>query len=75
MNNWKECKLGDVAILIKDTYKPKKDDHLPYIGLEHIQENGLRLIKVGDSDSVTSQKFHFKENDILFGKLRPYMAT
>jgi len=72
MSDWKECKLGDVAYLVKDTYKPKIGDHLPYIGLEHIQEQGLRLLGVGDSDSVTSQKFHFKPNDVLFGKLRPY---
>jgi type I restriction enzyme S subunit len=72
MREWKECKLGNVARLVKDTYKPKIGDHLPYIGLEHIQEQGLRLLSVGDSDSVISQKFHFKHNDILFGKLRPY---
>lgn len=47
MSNWKECKLGDVARLVKDTYKPKIDDHLPYIGLEHIQEQGLRLLSIG----------------------------
>jgi len=69
---WKECKLSEVARLVKDTYKPKTGDHLPYIGLEHIQEQGLRLLSVGDSDSVTSQKFRFKCNDVLFGKLRPY---
>ncbi len=71
-NGWKEYKLGAVARLSKDTYLPKKNDHLPYIGLEHIQEQGLRLISIGDSDSITSQKYHFKEKDILFGKLRPY---
>jgi len=72
MSEWKECKLGHVAYLVKDTYKPKIGDHLPYIGLEHIREQDLRLLSVGDSDSVTSQKFRFKYNDVLFGKLRPY---
>jgi type I restriction enzyme, S subunit len=72
MNEWKEHKLEEVATLVKDTYKPKAGDHLPYIGLEHIQEQALRLFDIGDSDSITSQKFRFKTNDILFGKLRPY---
>ncbi len=72
MSEWKECKLENAACLVKDTYKPKIHDHLPYIGLEHIQEQGLRLLSVGDSDSVTSQKFRFKSNGVLFGKLRPY---
>ena len=72
MSEWKECKLGDVAHLVKGTYKPKTGDHLPYIGLEHIQEQGLRLLSIGNSDSVTSQKFLFEPGDVLFGKLRPY---
>ena len=72
MSIWKECKLGNIAYLVKDTYTPKAGEHLPYIGLEHIQEQKLRLLSIGDSDSVTSQKFRFKSNDILFGKLRPY---
>jgi type I restriction enzyme S subunit len=69
---WKVQKLFEVAQLIKDVYRPHKGDHLPYIGLEHIQEQGLRLLSIGDSDSVASQKFRFKRDDVLFGKLRPY---
>ena len=72
MSEWKECKLGDVAYLVKDTYQPKIGDHMPYIGLEYIQEQSLCLLGIGDSDSIKSQKFRFKSNDILFGKLRPY---
>ena len=72
MNGWQECKLREVARLVKDTCVPKKGAHVPYIGLEHIQEQGLRLLGIGDSDSVISQKFQFKSNDVLFGKLRPY---
>lgn len=72
MSEWKECKIGDVAGLVKDVYRPRKGDHLPYIGLEHIQEQGLRLLGIGDSDSINSNKFYFKPGDILFGKLRPY---
>lgn len=71
-SGWKECKLSEVASLVKETCIPKQGDHLPYIGLEHIQEQGLRLLSVGNFDSVTSQKFCFKPNDVLFGKLRPY---
>lgn len=69
---WKDRKLSEVASLVKETCTPKPGNHLPYIGLEHIQEQGLRLLGIGDSDSVTSQKFCFKPNDVLFGKLRPY---
>lgn len=72
MSEWRECRLEDIAYLVKDVYKPQFGDHLPYIGLENIAEQSLRLLGIGDSDSVKSQKFHFKNNDVLFGKLRPY---
>jgi type I restriction enzyme S subunit len=69
---WKECKLGDVAEIIKDKYIPTKGDSLSYIGLEHIQEQTLRLNSIGSSEDITSDKFSFIKGDILFGKLRPY---
>ncbi len=72
MSEWKEYKLGDVAELAKDTFIPTGNDNLNYIGLEHIEQETLRLNSVGRSTDVSSQKFLFKKNDILFGKLRPY---
>lgn len=72
MSTWEERKLSQIAYLAKDVYIPKEGAHLPYIGLEHIQPDGLRLLDVGDSDSVTSHKFYFEAGDVLFGKLRPY---
>ena len=72
MGEWKECRLGDVAELVKEKYTPQKGDALNYIGLEHIQEQTLRLLEIGNSDDISSAKFYFKSGDILFGKLRPY---
>lgn len=72
MKDWKECKLGDVVEVVKDTYKPTGTDDLNYIGLEHIAQETLRLVSIGHSTDVTSNKFIFKKNDILFGRLRPY---
>jgi type I restriction enzyme S subunit len=72
MPPWKKVKLGDAAEIIKDTYQPSINDELDYIGLEHIEQQSLRLNSIGKSSSVTSGKFKFQEGDILFGKLRPY---
>ena len=71
-NEWKEYKLRDVIELIKDTYIPDEADNFNYIGLEHIEKETLRLNSIGASSDVSSNKFKFKSNDILFGKLRPY---
>lgn len=72
MSEWKEYKLEEVTEPIKDTYMPNGLDEYNYIGLEHIEQETLRLNSIGNSSDVTSNKFLFRANDILFGKLRPY---
>ncbi len=43
-----------------------------YIGLEHIDKGSLSIMKNGNGNDVSSNKFAFLKGDILFGKLRPY---
>ena len=43
------------------------------IDLEHIEQNTGRIIGYTEIKSSSSSKNHFKPNDILFGKLRPYL--
>jgi type I restriction enzyme S subunit len=72
MKGWREYSLEQFAVLVKDIYKPNGKDDQKYIGLEHIEQETLRLNSVGNSTDVISNKFLFQANDILFGKLRPY---
>jgi len=65
-------KLSDIAEEIREMYYPNRDEHIPYIGLEHIQKDSLHLIDIGISSDIQSSKKIFKANDILFGSLRPY---
>lgn len=69
---WNDLELHKFAELAKDAYLPNNDEELPYIGLEHINQQTLSLNSIGKSTDVTSNKFRFKDGDILFGKLRPY---
>ena len=69
---WDVLELEKFAELIKDTYLPNKSEELLYIGLEHIDQQTLSLNSIGKSSDVKSNKFRFKDGDILFGKLRPY---
>src|SRR5699024_8176945 len=71
-SGWEELKLSDFIELCKDQFKPDQDTGFNYIGLEHIQQEKLRLNSVGHSSEITSNKFFFKNGDVLFGKLRPY---
>lgn len=70
---WEEGTLGNFAVNIKGTVKPSElATGTVYLGLEHIERKSLSQIRYGDSASVSSNKYSFQENDILFGKLRPY---
>ena len=69
---WKKIRLAEFAKLVKKQYQPKIDEELIYIGLEHIEQQSLRINGTGNSKNVISQKYKFSNGDILFGKLRPY---
>jgi len=71
-DGWQKRRIGECAELIRNHFDPIGNDIQPYIGLEHIQEQTLRLLGVGRSTDVVSGKYIFKSGDILFGKLRPY---
>ena len=70
-DTWKSYKLDEIAELRKDSFLPN-GKNLPYIGLEHIEQQSLRLNSVGSAENLLSNKFHFLKGDILYGKLRPY---
>lgn len=72
MSEWQKLKLSDFVGLGKDQFKPDQNADFNYIGLEHIEQESLRLNSIGHSSEIASNKFFFKTGDILFGKLRPY---
>lgn len=71
--DWEVGCLGDYADNVRESIN---HDKIPngtiYIGLEHIDKKNISLNQYGVSDDVQSNKYRFSENDILFGKLRPY---
>lgn len=70
---WTAHSLGQLCALRKMTLKPEEiPSGLPYIGLEHIPRKDICLSDWGDSGTVNSNKYVYQENDILFGKIRPY---
>ena len=73
-DSWVVKTIGECLIAISDKYDPQKDkiDGVQYIGLENIEANG-GIISTGDVSSVKSIKTLFKNNDLLYGKLRPYL--
>jgi len=70
--DWGVKKLKHTS-LVSSVKLNKKPKELPYIGLEHIQSGNGVLIE-NNVEEVDSSVSCFKKGDILFGKLRPYLA-
>src|SRR3990167_687463 len=71
--SWQVVELGDVCIQRKEAFTPTTNGKGRYVGLEHIQTGEFRLPSYGNESEVRSAKYKFYEEDILYGKLRPYL--
>ncbi|MBR4290862.1 MAG: restriction endonuclease subunit S [Oscillospiraceae bacterium] len=70
---WERTTFGAICSLRKETLTPERiPEGIPYIGLEHMPRRSICLSEWGDSGDVNSNKFMYYENDVLFGKIRPY---
>ncbi len=63
---------GNVTNVVDQTLEREKDD--AYIALEHVQSWTGRISDAGSDVVFDSQVKRFRRNDVLFGKLRPYLA-
>ena len=76
MSGWASARLGDVASIDRIVVDPAEasPDSL-YVGLENIEKGGgLIDVKSAAQAGLSSAKFRFTENHVLYGKLRPYLA-
>jgi type I restriction enzyme S subunit len=70
---WQASTLKEICILKKDTVSAEKvATDTPYIGLEHMPRVDFCLSNWGFAEDVSSNKFRYREDDIIFGKIRPY---
>lgn len=70
---WEPATLDDICSVRKEALPLSKiDAGVPYIGLEHMPRKDICLSEWGDSSKINSSKFKYYEDDILFGKIRPY---
>lgn len=70
---WEKDNLGGICELKKETVSAGQVSRgMPYIGLEHMPRVDFCLSSWGKADDVASNKYKYAENDIIFGKIRPY---
>ena len=66
--------LKEIANLRREKVQPKDNNkNLNFVGLKHIDSGVSILKRWGDASEVKSTKARFYPNDVLYGKLRPYL--
>lgn len=69
-----EVELGSVVTQIRVTAKPQDlPDGMRFVGLENIPPHEGRILGVSTASEVRSKVFRFENNDVLYGRLRPYL--
>lgn len=72
-NHWERVRLGQLIRKTTEKVEPSSVDSLPYLGLKHIEQGTGKLAGKGEAEEVSSTKNLFREGDVLYGKLRPYL--
>lgn len=71
--HWKWKRLKYCGNLINEKGNGTRVE-LPYTGLEHIESWTGRMLSSEEPTMSEGQANYFKSGDVLFGKLRPYLA-
>lgn len=69
--NWVWVRLGAVCYASKEKSNDFSNE-IKYIGLEHLEKD-KGIVGFSSADKVKSTKNVFKEGQILYGRLRPYL--
>ena len=72
-DGWAEVAFRDLCRLVVDRRDASDVDGVPYVGLEHMPSGSPAIRAPGTTNGLASQVVAFQPNDILFGRLRPYL--
>jgi type I restriction enzyme S subunit len=70
---WPIRQFGEICDRVQAAASPSSDGTRLYLGLEHLGSGFPSLVGRGTEADVRSGKTTFQPNDVLFGKLRPYL--
>jgi type I restriction enzyme S subunit len=70
---WVETTLGDVSTPIREGVQPTEYPTLPFVGMEHVEAETMRLLGTAPASELRSNALHFYPGDVLYGRLRPYL--
>lgn len=70
---WVEAELGSLTVPSRPRRDPQQYDHLPYVGMEQVEQQTRRLLSTLPARELRSTAIHFQPGDVLYGRLRPYL--
>lgn len=70
---WVKTTLGEIVEPSRERALPIDAPTLPYVGLEHIEPQSMRLLGHGNAFDIRSSSVRFSKGDVLYGKMRPYL--
>jgi type I restriction enzyme S subunit len=70
---WVWTTLEEVTAPIRISVQPIEYPTLPYVGMEHVEAETMRLIGTGPASELKSSTVRFWPGDVLYGRLRPYL--
>lgn len=74
MSEWSKRRLGTLYNLRSERLSPSAlGQATQYIGLEHMDPGNSRLERSGSTGRINSTVTPFRQDDVLFGRLRPYL--
>lgn len=72
-SHWEVRRLKSAVVSVNDLSRAARNAH-PYVALEHVEIWTGRVRAPKEPVQFDSQVKRFKRDDVLFGKLRPYLA-
>lgn len=70
---WVEATLDDVTAPIRISVQPMEYPMLPFVGMEHVEAETMKLIGTVPASELKSNAVRFWPGDVLYGRLRPYL--
>lgn len=70
---WVKTMLGAIVYPPRPKIGPQDYPELPFVGMDHIQANGMDLIGYRPFGEMKSNGVHFFSGDVLYGRMRPYL--
>ncbi len=67
--------LGEVVRPNRPRVKPESEPDAPFIGMEHVEAQTMKLLGTVPAATMKSSAIYFKPGDVLYGPCRKYACA